>query len=138
VEVARFVIHSGSLMALLERGTGLGGCALLAPGTARSEVLNLLYDGLRAGSLSRGTANRLLTRLAEEKVRYLSDRVLRSKALDTALELGLADTFLAEYVALARLHADALVIEDGPEREAVRGAVRTLTLAQAAGEEERR
>lgn len=136
--MARYVIHSGSLMALLERGTGLGGHALLAPGAARSEVLNLLYDGLRAGSLSRGTANRLLTRLAEEKVRYLSDRVLRAKALDTALELGLADTFLAEYVALARLHADALVIEDGPEREAVRGAVRTLTLAQATGEEARR
>lgn len=132
--MARCVIHSSSLLALLEWGTGLPGYILLAPGTARSEVLNLIYGRLRAGRLDRGAAGSLLTRLAEEKVRYLNDRVLRAKALETALELGLPDTFLAEYAALARLHADALVIEDGPLREAVREAVKTLTLGQVAGE----
>ena len=46
------------------------------------------------------------------KLRLLGDRVLQSVAWDVADQLDWPDTFDAEYVALTRLQADALVTLD--------------------------
>ncbi|MEZ5766779.1 MAG: hypothetical protein R3D80_03300 [Paracoccaceae bacterium] len=45
-------------------------------------------------------------------LRLLGDRVLQKTAWDIAAQLGRDDTFEAEYLALSRLQADALVSID--------------------------
>jgi len=45
-------------------------------------------------------------------VRLLGDRVLQAVAWKLAQQLGWADTFTAEYVALTQLQADAFVTFD--------------------------
>lgn len=54
-------------------------------------------------------AGRRLDYLRGLQLRLLGDRVLQRVAWDIALELGWTDTFVAEYVALTKLQADALV-----------------------------
>jgi predicted nucleic acid-binding protein len=56
-------------------------------------------------------------------MRLLGDRVLQSVAWDIAEQLGWSDTFDAEYVALTRLQADALVTLDARLAEAVQDLV---------------
>lgn len=46
------------------------------------------------------------------KIRLLGDRVSRATAWKLARELGWDDTWLAEYLAVATLQADALVAGD--------------------------
>lgn len=56
-------------------------------------------------------------------MRLLGDRVLQRVAWDIADQLGWSDTFGAEYVALTRLRADALVTLDGQLAQPVQDLV---------------
>lgn len=91
---------------------------LVAPNSIRSEALNLLLTRVRAGELTEEAALRLLERLTEVKMRLLGDRVSRRTAWEMARERGWATVNLAEYLAVARLQADALVASD-PELAAM-------------------
>ena len=91
---------------------------LVAPNSIRSEALNLLLARVRAGELAEEVALRLLERLTEVKMRLLGDRVSRRTAWEIARERGWATVNLAEYLAVARLQADALVASD-PELAAM-------------------
>ena len=91
---------------------------LVAPNSIRSEALNLLLTRVRAGELTEEAALRLLERLTEVKMRLLGDRVSRRTAWEIARERGWATVNLAEYLAVARLQADALVASD-PELAAM-------------------
>ena len=82
---------------------------LLAPTLLRSQVLAQLFVEVQRGNLSRNEAGRRLDYLRDLRIRLLGDRVLQRVAWDIAEELGWQDTFVAEYVALAKLQADALV-----------------------------
>jgi predicted nucleic acid-binding protein len=82
---------------------------LLAPTLLRSQVLAQLYGAVRRGELSRTAAERRLDHLRRLQLRLLGDRVLQRTAWKLADELGWPDTFVAEYIALAQLQADALV-----------------------------
>jgi hypothetical protein len=62
-------------------------------------------------------------------IRLLGDRVLRGTAWKVADELGWAETYDAEYVALTRLHGDALVTADADLAGRLDGVVPTLAPA---------
>jgi indolepyruvate ferredoxin oxidoreductase alpha subunit len=61
-------------------------------------------------------------------IRLLGDAVLRRKAWKLADELGWAETYDAEYVALTQLQADALVTLDTELARRVKGIVPTKTI----------
>lgn len=85
---------------------------LLAPTLLRSQVLSSLHRSVRDGELSTEEAENALVYVRGLRLRLLGDRVLQSVAWDVADELDLPDTYGAEYVALTRLQADALVTLD--------------------------
>ena len=85
---------------------------LLAPTLLRSQVLSQLYRAVRDGELSQQEAENAIGYVRRLRLRLLGDRVLQSVAWDVADQLDWPDTFDAEYVALTRLQADALVTLD--------------------------
>ena len=85
---------------------------LLAPTLLRSQVLSQLYRAVRDGELSQQEAENAIGYVRRLKLRLLGDRVLQSVAWDVADQLGWPDTYDAEYVALTRLQADALITLD--------------------------
>ena len=85
---------------------------LIAPTLLRSQVLALLFVQVRRGELDRKQAERRLDYLRALRIRLLGDRVLQSVAWKVAETLGWQDTFVAEYLALTQLQADAFVTLD--------------------------
>jgi predicted nucleic acid-binding protein len=85
---------------------------LLAPTLIRSQVLARLYGLVRRGELDRKAAERQLDHLRGLRLRLLGDRVLQRLAWKLADQLGWPDTFVAEYIALTQLQADAFVCMD--------------------------
>jgi len=69
-----------------------------------------------------------LTRIRAIPIRLLGDAVLRRVAWEVADQLGWASTYDAEYVALTRLQADALVTLDAELARRVEGVVSTATI----------
>lgn len=89
---------------------------LLAPTLLRSQVLAALYQQVRAGTLAQAEADQRLDAIRALPLplplRLLGDRVLQRQAWRIAQELDWPDTFVAEFLALTRLQADALVLRD--------------------------
>ena len=85
------------------------GVQLVAPTLLRSQVLASLYERVQAGELERADASAALDAIRGLRIRLLGDRVLQAKAWTVAAQLGWGDTYDAEYIALTRLQADALV-----------------------------
>ena len=85
---------------------------LVAPNLIRSQALDLLLDDVRNGDLAEEEALRRHERLTELKMRLLGDRVSRRTAWKIARSSGWDTTFDAEYLAVCRLQADALITID--------------------------
>jgi predicted nucleic acid-binding protein len=85
---------------------------LVAPSLLRSDVLSLLYRERRAGTTDAVAARAELDRLAELPIRLLGDRVSRATAWRIAEHLDWEDVRPAEYLAVAKLQADAIVTDD--------------------------
>lgn len=96
---------------------------LLAPTLLRSQMLSALYKAVRDGELTKKDAGRRLNYVRALRLRLLGDRVLQSVAWKIADQLGWADTFDAEYVALTQLQADAFITFDEELSRAVKGVV---------------
>jgi predicted nucleic acid-binding protein len=124
--MARYVI-TPDVALLLARGRTLvpEQHRLLAPTLLRSQVLSLLYRSVRAGEISTTEANALLDHVRALGLRLLGDRVLQREAWRVAERLGWTDTFMAEYVALTLLQADALVTLDEDLARSVASVVTT-------------
>ena len=121
--MTRFVIDAPTALRLIEEGATIGAAhQLVAPSTLRSQVLELLYRR-HDGAPVRGEVAQQLDRLSELKVRLLGDRVSRSTAWKLAAELGWDEIGPAEYLAVAKLQADALVTDDERLRAASEGIV---------------
>lgn len=111
--MTRYVIGPDVAVALARSGAVVRAeHQLLAPALLRSQVLTLLYAAVQRGELTRREAEGLLTHVRGLRLRLLGDRVLQRVAWDVAVQLGWPDTYDAEYVALTRLQADALVTLD--------------------------
>jgi predicted nucleic acid-binding protein len=61
-------------------------------------------------------------------IRLLGDAVLRRRAWDLAEQLGWAETYDAEYVALTQLQADAFVTQNAELARSVKGIVTTASI----------
>jgi predicted nucleic acid-binding protein len=82
---------------------------LVAPSRIRSEGLELLLRDVRDGVRSEKEALALHERMTELKLRVLGDRVSRRTAWKIARDHEWDTLRDAEYLAIARLQADALV-----------------------------
>lgn len=121
--MTRFVIDAPTAVRLIAEGTEVGaGHQLVAPSTLRAQVLDLLYRR-HGGAAITGEVAQQLDRLSELKIRLLGDRVSRSTAWKLAAQLGWTEIGPAEYLAVAKLQADALVTDDERLRTAAEGIV---------------
>jgi len=96
---------------------------LLAPTLLRSQALSTLHEAVHAGKLSREVARERLARVNRLPIRLLGDAVLRRRAWELAEQLGWAETYNAEYVALTQLQGDAFVTLDRRLARAVKELV---------------
>jgi predicted nucleic acid-binding protein len=111
--MARYVIDAPTLLQLVTEATAVDPAhQLVAPSLIRSQALALLLAAVRRGEITEAVARARLELLAEMKMRLLSDRVSRRTAFAIALEQGWETTEDAEYFAVTRLQADALVTVD--------------------------
>ena len=111
--MARYVIDAQTLLHLLDRDLTVDpGHQLVAPGSIRSEALQLLLDDVRRGARTEKEALHTHERVTERKMRVLGDRASRGLAWRIAREHDWDTLRDAEYLAVTRLQADALVTVD--------------------------
>jgi predicted nucleic acid-binding protein len=111
--MTRFVIDPPTLILLAEDGRRIDPAhQLVAPNSIRSQALELLLESVDAGQLTDKTALELHERMTELKIRVLGDRVSRRLAWRTAREHNWTTIRDAEYIAIAKLQADALIATD--------------------------
>lgn len=111
--MARYVIDAPTLLHLLDRDLTVDpGHQLVAPGSIRSEALQLLLDDVRRGARTDKEALQVHERVTERKMRVLGDRASRGTAWRIAREHDWDTLRDAEYLAVTRLQADALVTVD--------------------------
>lgn len=103
---------------------------LVGPSVLRSHAMSQLYAAVRNGAVEEAEALLLLDRITAMRIRLLGDRVSRAVAWKLAGQLGWDDTAAAEYLAVAKLQADALVTEDPRLVRAARGIVPVATIDQ--------
>ena len=127
--MARFVIGPDAVLQLAERGAPVtGDHRLLAPTLLRSQALSLLYSAVREGTITKKEADRRLDFIRRLRIRLLGDRALQQKAWQVAEQLGWPDTWIAEYIALTLLQADAFITLDPALAEAVEQVVSTAPI----------
>ena len=128
--MAKFVVDCGVVLHLAEKGIDVHGKhKLLAPTLLRSQTLSALHEAVHRGELAPVVARDRLKSITAMPIRLLGDAVLRRRAWELADELGWADTYYAEYVALTQLQADAFVTFDKELARQVKGIVPTATIA---------
>ena len=122
--MTRFVIDPPTLLQLADsRNTVSPKNQLVAPNSIRSHALDLLLQRVRSGELPEEVAFELLERITEVKMRLLGDRVSRRTAWRIAREHDWSTLYEAEYLAVARLQADALITVDPKLAATAKGIV---------------
>ncbi|MEU4690369.1 hypothetical protein [Actinoplanes sp. NPDC023714] len=132
--MARYVIDALTLLRIVDDGLAVDpGHQLVAPNTIRSEALRLLLASVRRGERTDREALATHDRITELKMRLLGDRVSRATAWRIARENDWDDLRDAEYLAVARLQADALITID-PELAAKAGGIVPVAPLRLLGE----
>jgi predicted nucleic acid-binding protein len=127
--MTRFVVDAGAVIQLASEAFELPAeHELLAPTLLRSQTLSLLHEAVQRGELPADVARQRLDRIGKMPIRLLGDGVLRRTAWKLADQLGWASTYDAEYVALTRLQADALITLDADLARRIDGVVSTATI----------
>jgi predicted nucleic acid-binding protein len=127
--VSRFVVDCGVVLRLASEGVDLPPeHELLAPTLLRSQTLSTLHEAVDRGELSAEVARARLERVAAIPIRLLGDAVLRRRAWQIAEQLGWAETYDAEYLALTQLQADAFVTLDAHLARQAEGVVPLATI----------
>jgi predicted nucleic acid-binding protein len=122
--MARYVIDAPTLLYIVGTGVTVGAeHQVVAPNLIRSQALSLLLEAVHRGDLTEVQALERHERLTELKMRLLGDRVSRRTAWRIAREQGWDTTYEAEYLAVTRLQADALVTVDLTLATKARGLV---------------
>ncbi|SFE91690.1 hypothetical protein SAMN05421541_104431 [Actinoplanes philippinensis] len=107
------MIDAPTLLHLVDNALAVDpGHQLVAPNTIRSEALHLLLLDVRRGERTDRAALETHERITELKMRLLGDRVSRATAWRIARENDWDTLRDAEYLAVTRLQADALVTVD--------------------------
>lgn len=124
-----FVIDARAAIELVRRDYKGGPMwELFAPTLLRSQVLAILRTEVVAGRSEAGQALDLAEQACRLPRRLLGDSVLRKTAWAIATEQGWPDTYDAEYIALTRLHGEALIAENYLLREKASDLVPTETI----------
>ncbi len=111
--MARYVIDAPTLLHLVAERPAIGDeHQLVAPNLIRSQALSLLLTAVLRGEITEAVALDRHERLTELKMRLLNDRVSRRTAWQIARQHDWDTTFDAEYLAVTKLQADALVTVD--------------------------
>jgi predicted nucleic acid-binding protein len=111
--VARYVIDAPTLVYLVDQETRVDQAhQLVAPSSIRSEALELLLRDVRSGKRTERAALDAHERMTEIKIRTLGDRVSRRTSWQVARDHDWDTLRDAEYIAITRLQADALVTVD--------------------------
>ena len=111
--MGRYVIDAQTLLRLVDRHAAVDPShQLVAPTRIRSEALELLLSDVNQGVRQERDALDAHTRMTELKMRLLGDRMSRGTAWKIAREHGWPTLRDAEYLAVTRLQADALVTVD--------------------------
>jgi predicted nucleic acid-binding protein len=127
--MTRFVVDCGAVLHLAgERIEVPAEHELLAPTLLRSQTLSALHEAVYRGEIAPDVALDRLASIWVMPIRLLGDAVLRRRAWRVAEQLGWAETYDAEYVALTQLQADALVTLDSELARRVEGIVPTATI----------
>jgi len=128
--MARFVVDCGVVLQLAGEEIEVAAeHELLAPTLLRSQTLSALHEAVHRGEMPPDVARERLARIRALPIRLLGDAVLLRRARDLAEQLGWAETYDAEYVALTQLQADAFVTLDTELARRVEGIVPTATIA---------
>ena len=106
---------------------------LVAPSLLRSDALAILYRSVREGERTEQEGLAILRRIAGMPMRVLGDRVSRQTAWRIAADLDRDEPGLAEYLAVTRLQADALVALDPELLAAADGVVPVAPLSVLLG-----
>ena len=108
--MTRFAIDAPTLLHLVANNVHISPRhQIVAPNLIRSQALSLLLQAVRHGDLTEDLALEHHERLTELKMRLLGDRVSRRTAWKIAREQDWETTYDAEYIAVTKLQADALV-----------------------------
>jgi predicted nucleic acid-binding protein len=127
--MTKFVVDCGVVLHLAAEGIEVPTeHKLLAPTLLRSQTLSVLHEAVHKGEISTDVARERLARINGMPIRLLGDAVLRRRAWDLAEQLGWAETYDAEYIALTQLQADAFVTLDAELARQVEGVVPTATI----------
>jgi predicted nucleic acid-binding protein len=127
--MARYVIDAPTLLHLADAGLHVApGHQLVAPNSVRSEALELLLRDVRAGKRTEAAALEAHERMTGIKIRLLGDRVSRRTAWQVARQHDWDTLRDAEYLALTRLQADALVTVDSRLAASARDAVAVASI----------
>lgn len=111
--MTRYVIDAQTLLQIVDSKLPVDPShQLVAPNSVRSEALQLLLDDVRRGVRSDKSALETHDGMTELKMRLLGDRVSRGVAWRIAREQDWDSLRDAEYLAITRLQADALVTVD--------------------------
>ncbi|HEY2543836.1 MAG TPA: type II toxin-antitoxin system VapC family toxin [Gaiellaceae bacterium] len=127
--MAKFVVDLGVALELARTQAKVPAKhTLLAPTLLRSQALSAMHEAVHRGELAADVARERLAYVSQMKMRLLGDAVLRRRAWEVADELGWAETYTAEYVALAQVQRSTLVTLDARLRRSIEGVVPTATI----------
>ena len=127
--MTRFVVDCGAVLHLAAEEIDVSSeHELLAPTLLRSQTLSALHEAVHRGEISEDVARERLERIWAMPIRLLGDAVLRRNAWRIAEQLGWAETYDAEYVALTKLQADAFVTLDPELARQAEGVVTTVPI----------
>jgi len=127
--LTRFVVDSSAVLHLASADAEVPAKhKLLAPTLLRSQTLSDLHGAVQRGEIASEVARDHLARIGRMPIRLLGDAVLRRRAWELADQLGWAETFNAEYVALTQLQADAFITVDKELARSVKGIVETASI----------
>ena len=133
--MTRYAIDAPTAVRLVHEGiTVPDNHQLVAPNVLRSQALSQIYRATRQGDMGDDEAERMLEGITSMRIRLLGDRVSRRVAWRVASQLNWDDTARAEYVAVAKLQADALVTLDPDLARQVAGIVPVTTYEQFVAE----
>jgi len=127
--MTRFVVDCGVVLHLASEETEVRAeHELLAPTLLRSQTLSAVHEAVHAGEIPPDAGLDWLNRIWAIPIRLLGDAVLRRRAFALAEQLGWAETYDAEYLALTQLQADAFVTLDAKLARRVERIVPTATV----------
>jgi predicted nucleic acid-binding protein len=132
--MARFVVDCSAVLRLASEEIEVHPeHELLAPTLLRSQTLSIMHEAVHRGEIPPDAALERLERVWAIPIRLLGDAVLRRTAWKIAEQMGWAETYDAEYVALTKLQADAFVTLEAELARRVEGLVPTATIDSLTG-----